>query len=132
MWWPRMGPPRSHSRVVSSRVLAEKRKVRFSPVDKAAVHVRYTWVWASILPDSRPAGRALSTCTLHKPGGYSIFSSICLHPCQRSLIRYILQIHSHKAHYSSQSRPSGSQSGFRGTLGFHEKHFLSNKFFVTN
>ena len=30
------GPLRSHSRVASSRVLAEKRKVRFSPVDKAA------------------------------------------------------------------------------------------------
>ena len=51
-----MGPPQSHSRVASSRVLAEKRKVRLSPVDKAAIHVRYTWVWASTLPGSRPAG----------------------------------------------------------------------------
>ena len=50
-----MGPPQSHSRVASSRVLVEKRKVRFSPVDKAAVHVHYTWVWVSILPGRRPA-----------------------------------------------------------------------------
>ena len=49
-----MGPPRSHSQVASSRILAEKRKVRFLPVDKAAIHVCYTWVWASILPGSRP------------------------------------------------------------------------------
>ena len=50
-----MGPPRSHSQVASSRVLAEKSKVRFLSVDKAAIYVRYTWVWASILPGSRPA-----------------------------------------------------------------------------
>ena len=34
-----MGPPQSHSQVASSCVLAEKRKVRFLPVDKAAIHV---------------------------------------------------------------------------------------------
>ena len=51
-----MDPPQSHSQVASSCILAEKRKVRFSQVDKAAIHVCYTWVWASILPGSRPAG----------------------------------------------------------------------------
>ena len=49
-----MGPPQSHSRVASSRVLAEKRKVRFLAVDKAAIHVRYTWVWASTQFSLRP------------------------------------------------------------------------------
>ena len=56
VWWPWMGPPQSHSQVASSHILAEKRKVRFLPVDKAAVHVCYTWVWASILPGSKPVG----------------------------------------------------------------------------